>query len=235
MTFFSYNRKLEKGVDTREFLSLYGPKPRVKRAKFESSPASNIGLEDLPIDILDMIFFESGNLELPSTSLVLARKLRRRKYREKQLLKHQMLSSTEISSVALTWPFTTKELVQELGVTGVEHNYIPTKLLQATSDRATALTVYMVGNGCSLEESEQLYKRLLDNGRLDEVNVLVEHKIPCSLDVLVRALELKYVKAHRLVKLTVFMDKNDQELALTRAREVSNRKAQKALVKKLLK
>lgn len=192
----------------RQLLSHRIQRP-LKRQRLDDLPRSPTPkltaarLEDLPIEILEIIFVQSANFSLPQSSKVLASKLRRNGLLEEYLLLGQLDEETgELPIQTSTWPFVTADLLDRMRITGFSSIHIPKILEEVGTPQSLDLIIYMVRMGCTPNDPDILYHQLLNLGRTQDVYTLISKDVACDQSVVIEAMRLNYTElAQALVEM----------------------------------
>lgn len=203
------------------FLAVNRPKKyRVrKRRKLDSNVNENsiecqkviASLEVLPLELIYMIYVESGNLMFPFVCRSLYRRILPLPTSvQRRLVCEQLTADKELRLHVGLWPFVTAEKLLNWGIEQAEKDYLPYDLEKDYSGRAIALKAFLVCRGAKLESSVKAYPHFIRNGCLSAVDHMAERQLPCDHNALIAALELPSVElASELVKL---MDTQNSDL-----------------------
>lgn len=163
-------------------------RPRQKRRKIlgrngivmGQAILTNFDIEALPVEILRMIFVFSGNVNLPQTSMILAKKLRRSINLERQMVEsHTVDGALDIQSIPPS--VLTCDIFKDCGVTSFVGEFVPRSLEFAPYQKDTVdVVMRLVASGLSLESPAEFYVQLLKHGRIEDTRVLFSKNFPCD-------------------------------------------------------
>lgn len=165
--------------------------------------SSHVNLELLPLELIYMIYVESGNLMLPFVCRSLYNKILPLSLSmERRLVLKQLNVDSELPLYVGLWPFVTAEKLLGWGIKHSVKDYLPYDLENDNSPRALALKAFFVSCGAQLESPAKAYPHFIRNGYLDAVSCMAKRLLRCDHNALIAALDSDLVElASELVKL----------------------------------
>lgn len=173
----------------RSLRSLKSPRP-AKKGRIE--PVRKVGIESLPVELLEVILVQSSNFSLPQASPTLAQRLRKNPLLEEYMLRGQILETGQFPIQATAWPFVTKQLLERIGITEFDSPHIPASVQAKLTPASLDLLIYLVRCGCIPNDADPLYFKLLKSGRVADVELLISRNIACKQGAAIQAMELNY-------------------------------------------
>lgn len=198
MGFLTVNRPKKYRVRKRRKLETIQYGGRMKK-----SGSSHVNLELLPLELIYMIYVESGNLMLPFVCRSLYNKILPLSLSmQRRLVLEQLNVDSELPLYVGLWPFVTAEKLLGWGIKRSVKDYLPYDLENDNSPRALALKAFFVSCGAQLESPAKAYPHFIHNGYLDAVSCMAKRLLRCDHNALIAALDSDLVElASELVKL----------------------------------